>query len=137
MFARDQGFVAEGSVEVQFLPPLGLRVLGRVTQDQRDFIGHIQPGERVVSSARRARHGESVSSENHFTFELVASRERKRPEVLFDCKSGGRTVRPYAHRQPVLLRDNFRAGSELERLKVTMVVAQWLDAGAVQLVSDE
>ena len=71
MLARDQGFVAQCSVEVQFLAPFRFDILRHVPQDQHDFVRHVKSGVGVVAFGGLARRGQSVAGKNHLAFELA------------------------------------------------------------------
>ena len=71
MFAGDQGFVAQGGVEVEFLAPFGFDVLRQVTEDQDDFVGDVQAGIGIVTFASLACDGQSIAGKDHFAFELA------------------------------------------------------------------
>ena len=115
--ARDEGFVAQAGVAVQFLPPLGFGLLGHVTQDEDDLVRHVEAGVGVVALAELAGDGKTVASEDDFTFDRAVRGEGQRAEVLVQRECGGGGVGGGAERSGVLVRQHAHAGAELEGLE--------------------
>ena len=128
-FAGKQRLVAQAGVAVEFLTPLGGDALRHIAQHQRDFVRHVEIGERVVAFAERPGHGQSIAGEHHLARHLAVVAERQRTEVGFrlERKAGG---------ERGLFRNRLHAGGEAERVEKAVARAKRRKAQRLQAPRD-